>query len=90
MLIELLSNYGLFLLKTITIVVSILLIISAIINSKKSNTDVNLTVKNINTELDELEKSIKKNIFNKSEYQSKRNCISEKGNFWNTSIIQKR
>ena len=59
MLIELLSNYGLFLLKTITIVVSILLIISAIINSKKSNTDVNLTVKNINIELDELEKSIK-------------------------------
>jgi hypothetical protein len=52
MLIELLSNYGLFLLKTITIVVSILLIISAIINSKKSNTDVNLTVKNINIELD--------------------------------------
>ena len=37
MLIELLSNYGLFLLKTITIVVSNLLIISAIINSKKSN-----------------------------------------------------
>lgn len=69
MLIELLSNYGLFLLKTITIVVSILLIISAIINSKKSNTDVNLTVKNINTELDELEKSIKKNIFNKSEFK---------------------
>ena len=63
MLIELLSNYGLFLLKTITIVVSILLIISAIINSKKSNTDVNLTVKNINTELDELEKSIKKKYF---------------------------
>ena len=69
MLIELLSNYGLFLLKTITIVVSILLIISAIINSKKSNTDVNLTVKNINIELDELEKSIKKNIFNKSEFK---------------------
>ena len=69
MLIELLSNYGLFLLKTITIVVSILLIISTIINSKKSNTDVNLTVKNINIELDELEKSIKKNIFNKSEFK---------------------
>ena len=35
MFVEILSNYGLFLLKTITIVISILLILNFIVNSKK-------------------------------------------------------
>ena len=37
MFIELLSNYGLFLMKTLTVLISILLIISFIVNSKKND-----------------------------------------------------
>ena len=51
MFIEILSNYGLFLLKTITIVISILLILNFIVNSKKDKIKGNLIVTNINTKL---------------------------------------
>ena len=69
MAIELISNYGLFLLKTITVVVSILIILSVIINSKKNANEGSLSVKNINDELDDLEENIKKTIFNKSDFK---------------------
>ena len=69
MAIELISNYGLFLLKTITVVVSILIILSVIINSKKNANEGSLSVKNINGELDDLEENIKKTIFNKSDFK---------------------
>ena len=57
MLIELLSNYGLFLLKTITVVISILLILNFIINSKKNKNKGNLVIENINSELLSLEEN---------------------------------
>ena len=51
MFIELLSNYGLFLMKTLTVLISILLIISFIVNSKKSDQSGSIEIKNINKEL---------------------------------------
>ena len=69
MIIELISNYGLFLLKTITIVVSIIIIISVIVNSKKNTTEGSLEVQSINKDLDSLEEGIKKNILSKQEFK---------------------
>ena len=60
MAIELISNYSLFLLKAITVVISVLIILSAIINSKKNTNEGSLSVKNINDELDDIEENIKK------------------------------
>ena len=48
MLIELISEYGLFLLKVITIVVSLIILIGVILNSKKTTVEGNLIVKNLN------------------------------------------
>ena len=62
MFIELISNYGLFLLKTLTVVISILVILSFAINSKKSKSEGDLEVTNVNEELAGLEENIKKNI----------------------------
>ena len=70
MFIELLSNYGLFLLKTLTVLISILLIISFIVNSKKSDNAGNIEIKNINKELDSIEENIKKNILTKSDFKN--------------------
>ena len=75
MLIELISNYGLFLLKTLTILVSTIIILSFIINSKKNKSEGSLEVTNINEELDILEDNIKKNIYSKKDYK---NFIKEK------------
>ena len=69
MAIELISNYSLFLLKAITVVISVLIILSAIINSKKNTNEGNLSVKNINDELDDIEENIKKNIFKKADFK---------------------
>ena len=69
MFVEILSNYGLFLLKTITIVISILLILNFIVNSKKDKIKGNLIVTNINNQLLSLEKNIKKSILNSSDYK---------------------
>mgnify|MGYP005998794237 FL=1 len=60
MAIELISNYSLFLLKAITVVISVLIILSAIINSKKNTNEGSLSVKNINDELDDIEENIQK------------------------------
>ena len=69
MFIELLSNYGLFLIKTLTVLISILLIISFIVNSKKSDQSGSIEIKNINKELDSVEENIKKNILTKSDFK---------------------
>ena len=69
MFIDLISNYGLFLLKTITIVISIVIVISVIVNSKKSTTTGSLEVQSINKDLDSLEEGIKKSILSKKEYK---------------------
>ena len=69
MFIELLSNYGLFLIKTLTVLISILLIISFIVNSKKSDQSGSIEIKNINKELDSIEENIKKNILTKSDFK---------------------
>ena len=69
MFIDLISNYGLFLLKTITIVISIIVVISVIVNSKKSTTTGSLEVQSINKDLDSLEEGIKKSILSKKEYK---------------------
>ena len=60
MLIELISNYGLFLLKTLTVVISIIIILSFALNSKKGKPEGNLSVTDINQELDTIEDNIKK------------------------------
>lgn len=84
MLIELISNYGLFLLKTLTVVISIIIILSFALNSKKGKPEGNLSVTDINQELDTIEDNIKKNILNKKDYKiftkekKKRKKISEK------------
>jgi len=69
MLIDLISNYGLFLLKTLTVLISILLILSFAVNSKKSKSDGSLEVTNINNELVTLEENIKKNILTSKEFK---------------------
>ena len=69
MILELISNYGLFLLKTLTIVISILFVISFAMNSKKSVTEGSLDIKNINKDLDSIEENIKKNILSKSDFK---------------------
>ena len=69
MLIDLISNYGLFLLKTLTVLVSILLILSFAVNSKRSKSDGSLEVTNINNELVTLEENIKKNILTSKEFK---------------------
>ena len=69
MFIELLSNYGLFLIKTLTVLISILLIISFIVNSKKSDRSGSIEIKNVNKELDSIEENIKKNILTKSDFK---------------------
>ena len=69
MIIDLISDYGLFLLKTITIVISIIIIISFIVNSKKNTTEGSLEVQSINKDLDSLEEGIKKNILSKQEFK---------------------
>lgn len=69
MFIELLSNYGLFLMKTLTVLISILLIISFIVNSKKSDQSGSIEIKNINKELNSIEENIKKNILTKSDFK---------------------
>ncbi|MDC0482154.1 protease SohB [Gammaproteobacteria bacterium] len=66
---ELLSNYGLFLIKTLTVLISILLIISFIVNSKKSDQSGSIEIKNVNKELDSIEENIKKNILTKSDFK---------------------
>ena len=69
MFIELLSNYGLFLMKTLTVLISILLIISFIVNSKKSDQSGSIEIKNVNKELNSIEENIKKNILTKSDFK---------------------
>jgi len=69
MFIEILSNYGLFLLKTITIVISILLILNFIVNSKKDKSKGNLVIENINSQLLSLEKNVKKSVLSSSDYK---------------------
>ena len=84
MLIELISNYGLFLLKTLTVVIGIIVILSFALSSKKSKSEGNLVVTNVNEELDNLENNIKKNILNKKDFKNfikdkkKNNKIPEK------------
>ena len=70
MLIELISEYGLFLLKVITIVVSLIILIGVILNSKKTTVEGNLIVKNLNEDLDSLEEIIKMKILSKKEFKS--------------------
>ena len=69
MFIELLSNYGLFLMKTLTVLISILLIISFIVNSKRSDQSGSIEIKNVNKELNSIEENIKKNILTKSDFK---------------------
>ena len=69
MLIELISNYGLFLLKTLTVVIGIIVILSFALSSKKSKSEGNLVVTNVNEELDNLENNIKQSILNKKDFK---------------------
>ena len=69
MFIELLSNYGLFLMKALTLLISILIIISFIVNSKKSDQSGRIEIKNVNKELDSIEENIKKNILTTSDFK---------------------
>ena len=84
MLIELISNYGLFLLKTLTVVIGVIVILSFALSSKKNKSEGNLVVTNVNEELDNLENNIKKNILNKKDFKNfikdkkKNNKIAEK------------
>ena len=84
MLIELISNYGLFLLKTLTVVIGIIVILSFALSSKKSKSEGNLVVTNVNEELDNLENNIKQNILNKKDFKKyikdkkKNNKVAEK------------
>ena len=69
MFIELLSNYGLFLLKTLTVVISIVLILSFIVSTRNNKAEGDITIKNINEEFSLLEENIKKNLLGKSEFK---------------------
>jgi len=80
MILELVSNYGLFLLKTLTIVISILFIISYSRSSKDKESDGNFEIKNINKDLDAIEENIKKRFLSKSDFKKFKKSKKEKIN----------
>jgi len=67
--INFLLEYGLFLLKTITVIFGLIIILGFIANAKKTKSYGSLKIKKLNDELDEYEDNIKKNTLNKIKYQ---------------------
>ena len=63
--INFLLEYGLFLLKTITVIFGLIIILGFIANAKKTKSYGSLKIKKLNDELDEYEDNIKKNTLNK-------------------------
>lgn len=70
---EFLAEYGVFLLKALTIVVSIILVvagIAAVGGKKNHNQDGQITVNKINDDLDEYKETLESNLFEKDELKA--------------------
>ena len=70
-MLEIFLEYGLFLLKVITVLISVIVLISFIAASKKSNTSEGLEIENLNERYKGLSDSLNKAVMEKDEWKKK-------------------
>ena len=70
-MLEIFLEYGLFLLKVITVLISVIVLISFIAASKKSNTSEGLEIENLNEQYKGLSDSLNKAVMEKDEWKKK-------------------
>lgn len=70
-MLEIFLEYGLFLLKVITILISVIVLISFVAASKKSNTTEGLEIENLNEKYKGLSDSLNKAVMEKDEWKKK-------------------
>ena len=70
-MLEIFLEYGLFLLKVITVLISVIVLISFIAASKKSNTSEGLEIENLNEKYKGLSDSLNKAVMEKDEWKKK-------------------
>ena len=70
-MLEIFLEYGLFLLKVITILISVIVLISFVAASKKSNTTEGLKIENLNEKYKGLSDSLNKAVMEKDEWKKK-------------------
>tara|TARA_B100001540_G_scaffold302493_1_gene310045 strand:+ start:809 stop:1819 length:1011 start_codon:yes stop_codon:yes gene_type:complete len=70
-MLEIFLEYGLFLLKVITILISVIVLISFVAASKKSNTSEGLEIENLNEKYKGLSDSLNKAVMEKDEWKKK-------------------
>lgn len=70
-MLEIFLEYGLFLLKVITVLISVIVLISFVAASKKSNTSEGLEIENLNEKYKELSDSLNKAVMEKDEWKKK-------------------
>ena len=70
-MLEIFLEYGLFLLKVITVLISVIVLISFVAASKKSNTSEGLEIENLNEKYKGLSDSLNKAVMKKDEWKKK-------------------
>ena len=70
-MLEIFLEYGLFLLKVITVLISVIVLISFVAASKKSNTSEGLEIENLNEKYKGLSDSLNKAVMEKDEWKKK-------------------
>ena len=70
-MLEIFVEYGLFLLKVITVLISVIVLISFVAASKKSNTSEGLEIENLNEKYKGLSDSLNKAVMEKDEWKKK-------------------
>ena len=70
-MLEIFLEYGLFLLKVITVLISVIVLISFVTASKKSNTSEGLEIENLNEKYKGLSDSLNKAVMEKDEWKKK-------------------
>ena len=70
-MLEIFLEYGLFLLKVITVLISVIVLISLVAASKKSNTSEGLEIENLNEKYKGLSDSLNKAVMEKDEWKKK-------------------
>ena len=71
-MLEIFLEYGLFLLKVITVLISVIVLISFVAASKKSNTSEGLEIENLNEKYKGLSDSLNKAVMKKDEWKKKK------------------
>ena len=70
-MLEIFLEYGLFLLKVITVLISVIVLISFVAASKKSNAAEGLEIENLNDKYKGLSDSLNKAVMEKDEWKKK-------------------